>query len=65
MWTCFAGANTSGGVTTLTNKSANENFLNQQLAGELHKPIIGKYEKRKIYSTFKDSILVLIMRICN
>ena len=29
---------------------------NQQLAEELHKPIIRKFEKRKVYSTFKDSI---------
>ena len=26
---------------------------NEQLANELHKPIIRKFEKRKIYSTFK------------
>ena len=29
---------------------------NKQLANELHKPIIRKFEKRKIYSTFKDNI---------
>ena len=29
---------------------------NQQLADELHKPIIRKFEKRKVYSTFKDNI---------
>ena len=29
---------------------------NQQLAEELHKPIIRKFEKRKVYSTFKDNI---------
>ena len=29
---------------------------NEQLANELHKPIIRKFEKRKIYSTFKDNI---------
>ena len=28
----------------------------QQLAEELHKPIIGKFEKRKVYSSFKDNI---------
>ena len=27
-------------------------MLNQQLAEELHKPIIRKYEKRKVYSSF-------------
>ena len=29
---------------------------NEQLANELHKPIIRKFEKRKVYSTVKDNI---------
>ena len=29
---------------------------NERLANELHKPIIGKFEKRKVYSSFKDNI---------
>ena len=29
---------------------------NEQLANELHKPIIRKLEKRRVYSTFKDNI---------
>ena len=29
---------------------------NEQLADELHKPIIRKFEKREVYSTFKDNI---------
>ena len=29
---------------------------NERLANELHKPIIRKFEKRKVYSTFKDNI---------
>ena len=29
---------------------------NQQLAEELHKPIIEKFEKRKIHAAFKDNI---------
>ena len=29
---------------------------NEQLAEELHKPIIRKFEKRRVYSTFKDNI---------
>ena len=32
---------------------------NEQLANELHKPIIRKFEKRKVYSTFKDNIWVV------
>ena len=33
---------------------------NEQLAEQLHKPIIRKFKKRKVYSTFKDNIWVLI-----
>ena len=29
---------------------------NQQLAEELHKPIIRKFKKTKVYSAFKDNI---------
>ena len=29
---------------------------NQQLVEELHKPIIRKFEKRKVHAAFKDSI---------
>ena len=29
---------------------------NRQLAEELHKPIVRKFKKRKVYSTFKDNI---------
>ena len=29
---------------------------NQQLAKELHKPIINKFEKRKVHAAFKDNI---------
>ena len=29
---------------------------NEQLANELHKPIIKEFEKRRVYSTFKDNI---------
>ena len=33
---------------------------NQQLAGELHRPIIIKFEKRKVHAGFKDNIWMLI-----
>ena len=33
---------------------------NQQLANELHKPIIRKFKRRKVFSFFKDNIGVLI-----
>ena len=34
----------------------NEIKENQQLANELHKPVIRKFKKRKVYSFFKDNI---------
>ena len=46
----------------LTDKSAsigaikNENVPDQQLAEELHKPIIRKFEKLKVHSSFIDNI---------
>ena len=33
---------------------------NQKLVNELHKPIIRKFKKRNVYSSFKDKIWVLI-----
>ena len=33
-----------------------ENMSNQELAKELHKPIIRKFEKPKVYSSFRDNI---------
>ena len=29
---------------------------NEPLAEEIHKPVIRKFEKRKVHSSFKDSI---------
>ena len=34
----------------------NENMSNQELANELHKPIIRKFEIWKVHSSFKDII---------
>ena len=34
----------------------NEIKENQQVANELHKPIIQKFKKRRVYSSFKDNI---------
>ena len=34
----------------------NEIKENHQLTNELHKPIIWKFKKRKVYSSFKDNI---------
>ena len=48
--------------TSLVDKSAlgsgvkNENMSNKELADELHKPILKKFRKRKVYSSFIDNI---------
>ena len=53
----FFDNKTKGSGVTLANKSAIKSVLqNEQLAEELHKPIIRKFEKRKVYSAFKDNI---------
>ena len=44
-----SGGNTSSGAIK------SEFMSNQQLAEELHKPILRKFEKRKVYSSFKDN----------
>ena len=44
----------SGIAASLASISANE--PNHQLANELHKPIIRKLKKRKVYSYFRDNI---------
>ena len=43
-------------VATLANKSAIKSMPNQQLADELHKPVIKKFLKRRVYSSYKDNI---------
>ena len=54
----FFDKETSGRAATLANKSAikNEIISNKELAEELHKPIIRKFNKRKIHSSFIDNI---------
>ena len=45
------------GVTTLVNKSALKSIpQNEQLAEELHEPIIRKFKKRKVYSAYKNYV---------
>ena len=44
----FFDKKSSGSVIT--------NEFNYQLANELHKPVIKKFKKRKVYSSFKDNI---------
>ena len=49
----FFDKKTKGSGVTLANKSAPQN---EQLAEELHKPILIKFKKIKVYSAFKDNI---------
>ena len=45
--------------SALLNKSSGSGAVNKpnyQLANELHKPIIKKFKKRKVYSSFRDNI---------
>ena len=44
----FFDKKTSGGAIKF--------MQNQKLAKELHKPIIRKFNKRRVYSSFKDNI---------
>ena len=46
----FLGKRTSG------SSIKNDNMLDKQLAKELHKPVIKKFNKRKVHSTFIDNI---------
>ena len=45
--------NSEGSGHSLQVATNNENI---QLADELHKPIIRKFKKRKVYSSFRDNI---------
>ena len=36
--------------------SGNKSMSSQQLADELHKSIIRKFKRRKVYSSFKDNV---------
>ena len=53
----FNKKSAGSGVATIGNKSAIKSIPSQlQLANELNKPIIGKFKRRKVYSSFKDNI---------
>ena len=49
VYKCFEKKSKGSGIK-------NEIKENQQLANELHKPIIRKFKKRKVYSSFKGNI---------
>ena len=44
-------------MTSNTNKETNIDCENKELADELHKPIIRKFKKRKVYLFLADNIL--------
>ena len=44
------------GITLATKSAIKSIPQNEELAEELHKPIIKKFFKRKVYSAFKDNI---------
>ena len=47
----------SAGSGIVNNNDVNNDIKqNLQLAEELHKPIIKKFKKRRVYSGFKDNI---------
>ena len=48
-WSVNCLANEGSGIK-------NENMSDQQLAEELHKPVIRKFKKRKVHPTFIDNI---------
>ena len=57
VYTFFDKKSSCSGVTTLANKSANNEIKqNIQLAKKLHKPFLRKFEKRTVYSRFRDNI---------
>ena len=48
-----------GKKSTTLNKSSGSSIVNERnylLGNELHKPIIGKLKKRRVYSSFRDNI---------
>ena len=49
VYKCFDKKSSGSGIV---------NEPNYQVANELHKPIIRKFKKRKVYSSFRDNIWV-------
>ena len=61
VYKCFDKKSAGSGVNTDANNKIKQNqcpldLATQQLAKELHKPIIRNFKKRKVYSGFKDNI---------
>ena len=58
VWNFFNKKTSNGAVrsNTLASQDKSAIMQNKQLVEELHKPVIRKFEKEKIYSLFKDNI---------
>ena len=57
LYNCFDKKSIASGiVNNKNNNNNNNNNNNLQLAKELHKPIIRKFKKTKVYSEFRDNI---------
>ena len=59
VYKCFDKKSVGSSIVNNNNNNNNNNNdtkQNLQLANELHKPIIRKFEKRKVYSSFRDNI---------
>ena len=65
VYKCFDKKSTWSGIVNNNNNNNNNKKENLQLAKELHKPIIRKFKKRKIYFRFKDSLWGADLLICN
>ena len=52
----FDKKSTGSGIVNNSNNNNNDTKQNLQLAQELHKPIIKKFKKRKVYTRFIDNI---------
>ena len=63
----FFDKKTSRGAATFAKNSGvkNENMSNKEIPEELHKPVIRKFKKKKVYLSVIDNIWVLILLICN
>ena len=51
----FSIKKTGSGVIATSNAGIS---VNEQLAEELHKPVIKKFKRRKVYAIFQDNIWV-------
>ena len=56
VYKCFDKKSQGRGIPLSSALQVANNKENIQLADELHKPIIRKFKKRKMYSSFRDNI---------